>query len=81
MSITSASRTQLASSSAMPADATIPIRRKLPWRQHITPTEVILSHPYRGAGSESDPFIVEWLPDDAENPQNWKSVGVASQSQ
>lgn len=58
----------------MATDLALPKRRKLPWRRHITPTEVLLGHPYSGSGSEDDPFIVEWLPNDQEYPQNWNSV-------
>ncbi|GAA5887424.1 hypothetical protein JCM6882_002524 [Rhodosporidiobolus microsporus] len=28
---------------------------------------------YEGEGTEEKPFVVKWLPDDAENPQNWKN--------
>lgn len=57
-----------------PKDITIPKRRRLPWRRYVTPTETILSHPHRGQGTETDPYIVEWLPDDQENPMTWKAV-------
>ena len=52
----------------------IPVRRKLPWRRYITPTEDLLSRKYEGQGTEAEPYIVDWLEDDAENPQHWKSV-------
>jgi len=52
----------------------IPVRRKLPWRRYITPTEDLLARQYEGQGTDTDPYIVDWLEDDAENPQHWKSV-------
>lgn len=30
--------------------------------------------PYPGAGTQDDPFIVDWLPDEAGNPYNWSIV-------
>lgn len=53
---------------------TVPQRRKTPWRRYTTSTDTILSHGCQGQGTETDPYIVEWLPDDQENPLNWKSV-------
>lgn len=29
---------------------------------------------YPGAGTEEDPFVVNWDDDDAENPKNWSSL-------
>jgi hypothetical protein len=52
----------------------IPVRRKLPWRRYITPTDDLLSQKYEGQGTDAEPYIVDWLEDDAENPQHWKSV-------
>ncbi|GAC73259.1 synaptic vesicle transporter SVOP and related transporters [Moesziomyces antarcticus T-34] len=45
--------------------------RKTPFRLHVTPFSEILNKKYDGAGTKEDPFLVEWLPSDAENPQNW----------
>lgn len=41
------------------------------WRvlvDHGAVTEEIINHPYCGQGTEEDPFIVEWIPDDPRNP-------------
>ncbi|GAA5834016.1 hypothetical protein JCM11251_003593 [Rhodosporidiobolus azoricus] len=29
-------------------------------------------NPYEGEGTEEKPYVVKWLPEDAENPQTWK---------
>lgn len=31
----------------------------------------IINHPYKGAGTEDDPFIVSWLENDPVNPMNY----------
>ncbi|KAI9739862.1 MAG: MFS siderochrome iron transporter 1 [Claussenomyces sp. TS43310] len=31
-------------------------------------TDQVLNHPYRGSGTTDDPFVVEYLPNDARNP-------------
>jgi hypothetical protein len=31
----------------------------------------IIEHPYKGSGTESDPFLVTWIEDDAVNPMNY----------
>ncbi|WVQ85714.1 hypothetical protein IAT38_007880 [Cryptococcus sp. DSM 104549] len=45
--------------------------RKYPWRPYVTPFEQIIGKKYSGAGTSEDPFIVDWLSGDAEDPQNW----------
>jgi hypothetical protein len=57
-----------------PQSQVISPRRKLPWRRYITPTEDLLACKYDGQGTDADPYIVDWLENDAENPQHWKSV-------
>ena len=44
---------------------TLPIR---PWRRRVTPFSAIALHPYDGQGTQEEPFIISWLPDDPENP-------------
>lgn len=46
--------------------------RKRPWRQYVTPWSEIVSHPYAGSGTDEDPYLVDWLPADHENPMTWK---------
>ncbi|RAL10166.1 MFS transporter [Aspergillus homomorphus CBS 101889] len=41
------------------------------WRMlfdHGAVTEEIINYPYTGRGTEDDPYIVEWIPDDPRNP-------------
>ncbi|KAL7424601.1 hypothetical protein Q5752_000285 [Cryptotrichosporon argae] len=45
--------------------------KKRPWRRYVEPFPRLLAHPYKGSGTEADPYIVDWLPTDAENPQAW----------
>lgn len=64
-----------------PHEYTLPRR---PWRRYVTPFEDILEHNYKGSGTDADPFIIDWLRDDAEDPQNfpaaykWSQVGMTS---
>ena len=53
--------------------------RKVPhWRlvaSQTLITEEVLNHPYKGSGTEDDPFIVEFIPHDPRNPlefPDWK---------
>lgn len=39
-----------------------------PWRRQITPFRDILAGKYAGEGTPEKPYLVEWLPDDVENP-------------
>lgn len=48
--------------------------KKRIWRPYTTPFEQILTHKYPGSGTESDPYIVDWLPHDPEDPQRWSTV-------
>ncbi|TGO88333.1 hypothetical protein BPOR_0169g00120 [Botrytis porri] len=36
---------------------------------HVTPE--VLNYPYRGSGTEQDPYVVEYIPDDRRNPLNF----------
>lgn len=33
--------------------------------------DAVLNYNYGGSGTEADPFVVTWIPDDAGNPMNW----------
>jgi multidrug resistance protein len=47
---------------------------KVVWSQSLI-TETVLKHRYHGAGTEDDPYLVEFIPDDPRNPMNfpdWK---------
>jgi hypothetical protein len=60
-----------ASSSDTVAPTFEPLRKR-PWRRYVTPGERILSEHYPGKGTDDEPFVVDWLPDDPENPMTWK---------
>jgi hypothetical protein len=51
-------------------DHTLKVR---PWRRkvNITPFIRIVSQEYPGQGTEADPYLIDWLNDDAENPMTW----------
>lgn len=34
----------------------------------------IINHPYRGSGTENDPFLVTWIDNDPVNPQNYSNT-------
>ena len=69
-----------------PAKATRYGLSKRPWRRHVTPWDRILNHQYPGAGTNDDPYIVDWITDsssqenekgaigDAENPMTWSQA-------
>lgn len=44
------------------------------WRlmtdQHVV-TQDIVDHKYPGSGTESDPYVVSWIPEDPRNPMNF----------
>lgn len=42
-----------------------------PWKRYTTPIERISNEKYTGSGTDEDPFIVDWLRDDVEDPQQW----------
>jgi len=48
--------------------------KKRIYRPYVTPFEKILNHHYQGSGTEQDPYIVDWLPKDEEDPQTWSTV-------
>jgi len=41
---------------------------------YVTPFERILNHKYQGQGTEENPYLVDWLSDDPEDPQQWGST-------
>lgn len=42
-----------------------------PWRKKATSWDAIQRHPYAGAGTTDDPYVVTWLEGEAENPHNY----------
>lgn len=48
--------------------------KKYIWRPYVTPFETILNHRYPGSGTEADPYIVDWIHGEAEDPQMWNTV-------
>ncbi|KAM5463538.1 MFS siderochrome iron transporter 1 [Microsporum ferrugineum] len=53
-------------------------QRKIPhWRQVTDPgavTPEIINYPYPGSGTEEDPYLVQWIPNDPRNPMNYSAV-------
>jgi hypothetical protein len=45
-----------------------------PYRLYVTDFDKILVHQYRGEGTVEKPYIVDWLREDAENPQSWNQI-------
>ena len=57
--------------------------KKIPhWRlvtSHALITDEVLNYPYRGSGTEDNPFVVEFIPNDPRNPMEmaeWKKWGL-----
>ncbi|ETI23718.1 hypothetical protein G647_05523 [Cladophialophora carrionii CBS 160.54] len=48
--------------------------RKRPWRRRVTDFKQIVEAKYRGSGTPGDPFVVQWLDHDPENPKNYSSL-------
>ncbi|WRT65985.1 uncharacterized protein IL334_002936 [Kwoniella shivajii] len=48
--------------------------KKYPWRPYVTPFEEILAKNYQGNGTNEDPYIIDWIPNDKEDPQTWPAV-------
>jgi Ca2+/H+ antiporter len=44
---------------------------RTPYRLYVTPFDEIYAHQYRGEGTLEKPYVVDWLPNDSENPQTW----------
>ena len=51
-----------------PASSTI---RRTPWTIFVTEFSQVESHSYSGKGTREDPYVVDWLKSDAENPLTW----------
>ncbi|CAF1472609.1 unnamed protein product [Adineta steineri] len=47
---------------------------RTPYRLRITPFGEIYRQQYRGAGTVEKPYIIDWLPNDPENPQTWNDM-------
>lgn len=67
----------LADNSPRPTDdETTP--EKIPlWRQVWDPTGLtssVVSYRYAGSGTDEDPFVVTWIPDDARNPMGYSAA-------
>src|SRR6478735_8147115 len=58
-----------------PNDAEYTKTKALPhWRLVIDQAGVtpeVLAYDYQGSGTEQDPFVVQWIPHDPRNPQQW----------
>lgn len=48
--------------------------KRRPWRFAITPFETILAGPYKGSGTNEDPYLIDWLNNDPEDPQRWPNA-------
>jgi hypothetical protein len=53
--------------------------KERPWRLHATPWSDVINEPYKGSGTETDPYVVDWLQGvkdghvrDPENPMTWE---------
>lgn len=60
-----------------PRSSKIPFWR-LVYDQRVV-TDDIVSHPYPGSGTEDDPYVVTWIPNDPRNPMNfsgWKKWSI-----
>ena len=53
-------------------------RQRIPhWRlmiDHSRITPAVKTHKYEGAGTDNDPFIVTWIPDDPGNPMEFPTT-------
>lgn len=61
---------------AGPGAAGEPVRpARIPWYRLVYDqagiTAEVADYPYRGSGTDDDPYVVHWIPDDARNPMNF----------
>jgi hypothetical protein len=47
---------------------------RTPYYLYVTPFDEIYAHRYRGEGTLEKPYVIDWLPNDPENPQNWNEA-------
>jgi hypothetical protein len=47
---------------------------RTPYQLYVTPFDEIYVYRYRGEGTLEKPYLVDWLPNDPENPQNWNQT-------
>ncbi|KAJ5717601.1 hypothetical protein N7488_003247 [Penicillium malachiteum] len=64
-------------SSAEKGSAEAPRSSRIPYWRILTDqgacTPEIIEYPYAGAGTDDDPYIVEWIPNDARNPMEFNA--------
>jgi len=41
---------------------------------HSLLTNEVINHPYEGSGTEEDPYVVNFAPNDPRNPRTWSRV-------
>lgn len=68
----------MASDKGVPSTIEAPASRKIPFWRLITDqgvvTQEIIDYPYPGSGTEEDPFVVTWLPEDPRNPMQFSAA-------
>lgn len=47
---------------------------RTPYRPYVTSFEKIESYQYRGKGTSGEPYTIDWLSEDPENPQTWNTL-------
>lgn len=52
----------------------VAVKSKKPWRQFEIPISALATHDWPGKGTTESPYIVDWLPDDPENPMTWNAT-------
>ncbi|GBF62437.1 efflux pump [Trichophyton mentagrophytes] len=66
----------MADANTMEGEKSIPT--KIPhWRQVTDPgavTPEIINYPYPGSGTEADPYLIQWIPNDPRNPMNYSAI-------
>jgi hypothetical protein len=61
-----------------PSRLEAPASRKIPyWRlvsDQAVLTQEIIDHPYPGSGTDEDPYVVTWIPNDPRNPMLFRPL-------
>ncbi|CAF1239592.1 unnamed protein product [Adineta ricciae] len=47
---------------------------RTPYSPYVTDFDIIYNQSYQGEGTLTNPYVVDWLPDDPENPQTWNTI-------
>lgn len=72
ISSTATGMTGLAGAGEVPLSSKIPYWRLVLDQKVVTPE--VVNYPYAGSGTEDDPYVVSWIPNDPRNPMEFSEI-------